>query len=85
MIGLIGSAYFLGFAVSSAITPHFGDKYGRKRPYLYSLILQTLTYFVIIISKSLNLTLACYLLVGLSAGGRVAIGTNYLSEFIPKK
>ena len=85
MIGLIGSAYFLGFAVSSAITPRLGDKYGRKRPYIFSLIMQSFAYFVIILSKSLNLTLVCYLLVGLSAGGRVAVGTNYLSEFIPQK
>ena len=44
-----------------------------------------MAYFVIIISKDINLTIGCYFIVGLCAGGRVAIGTNYLSEFIPQR
>ena len=85
VIGLLGSAYFLGFAISSGITPSLADKYGRKKPYQSSLIVQTIAYFVIIMSKDIYLTIGCYLMVGLCAGGRVAIGTNYLSEFIPLK
>lgn len=85
VIGLLGSAYFLGFAISSGITPNLADKYGRKKPYQGSLIVQTFAYFVIIISKNIYLTIGCYLIVGLCAGGRVAIGSNYLSEFIPQK
>jgi MFS family permease len=38
-MGALGSSYFLGFAISSAITPSLADKYGRKIPYLASLIL----------------------------------------------
>ena len=52
VIGLLGSAYFLGFAISSGITPNLADKYGRKKPYQGSLIVQTMAYFVIIMSKN---------------------------------
>lgn len=38
LIGLIGSAYFLGFAISAGITPSLADKFGRKRPYTLSLM-----------------------------------------------
>jgi MFS family permease len=39
MIGLMGSFYFLGFAISAGITPTIGDRYGRKTPYTMSLVI----------------------------------------------
>ena len=53
LIGSLGSMYFIGFAISSGITPLLAGKYGRKLPYLGSLLLQTLAYLVIILSKSI--------------------------------
>ena len=73
----MGSAYFLGFAISAGITPAISDKYGRKTPYILSLVMQTGAYALIIWSKSIYLTIAFYFLVGLSAGGRVCIGSMY--------
>ena len=43
------------------------------------------TYVGIFFSHNVWFTISCYLLVGLCAGGRVAIGTTYLNEFIPLK
>ena len=77
VIGLMGSAYFLGFAISAGITPAISDKYGRKIPYILSLIMQTIAYAFIIWSKNIYMTIAFYLFVGLSAGGRVCIGSMY--------
>ena len=37
VIGFIGSAYFIGFAISAAIVPAIADNYGRKLSYLTSL------------------------------------------------
>jgi MFS family permease len=75
----------MGFAISAGITPFLSDIYGRKWPYRASLIIQTIGYAFIIFSKSVRFTIGYYFLVGLCAGGRVAIGTNYLSEFIPSQ
>lgn len=50
-----------------------------------SLMLQTLAYLFIIISKDLNAVIGFYFVVGLAAGGRVGVGLNYLAEFIPQK
>ena len=36
--GLMGSAYFLGFAISSGIAPPISDKLGRKVPYFACLV-----------------------------------------------
>lgn len=82
-IGMLGSAYFMGFAISSAITPKLSDTMGRKKPFLTCLVVQLLAYIFVMFSKSLNTTIFYFLIVGLCAGGRVAIGTNYLSEFVP--
>lgn len=84
-IGSIGSAYFLGFAVSSGKTPALADQYGRKKPYLTSLIVQTISYVFIICASNVNMVIIYYFIVGLCAGGRVAIGTMYMAEFIPEK
>ena len=81
----MGSAYFLGFAISAGITPAISDKYGRKTPYILSIALQTGAYALIIWSKNIYLTIAFYLLVGLSAGGRVCIGSMYQAEFMPQR
>lgn len=85
LIGSLGSVYFLGFAVSAGVTPYLSDQYGRKYPYFFSIFFQTISYALIILSKNIYLTIGCYLIVGLCAGGRVAIGTIYISEFLPKK
>lgn len=38
-IGLFGSMYFVGFAISSGFVPRVADKFGRKKPYMWSLTL----------------------------------------------
>ena len=53
VIGLIGSVYFAGFAVSSGIIPPMSDKLGRKWIYIISLTIQTICYSVIIETKSI--------------------------------
>ena len=84
-IGWIGGVYFLGFAVSSGIVPPYSDSTGRKVPYFSSLCLQLIAYLNIFLSKNLLNTQIWYFVVGLCAGGRVAIGTTYLNEFISVK
>ena len=79
----MGSIYFAGFAISSAIVPPMADKFGRKWTYFASLAVQTSAYIVIFFSKSIYLSIVFYFIVGLCAGGRVAIGTTYMNEFIP--
>lgn len=75
----------MGFAISSGLVPCLADKYGRKWPYFFSLLVQTGAYVGIFFSKSISLTIGLYLVVGLCAGGRVAIGTTYMNEFLPER
>ena len=39
VIGLVGSMYFLGWALFSTVIPGLADKYGRKWPFFWSCFL----------------------------------------------
>ena len=61
-IGLIGSSYFIGVAISCAILPPLADKYGRKKIFATSLTIQTIAMIMIMLSKNVYLTCFCYLI-----------------------
>ena len=84
-IGALGSAYFVGFAISAGVVPRLADKQGRRNPYIASLALHFIVYILICICKNVYLALFYYLLIGLCAGGRIVVGTMYINEFIPEK
>lgn len=82
-IGLIGSIYFTGFAISCAILPRIADRIGRRDLHNASMMSQLIIYGFIISSKDINQMLIYYFLIGLTCGGRSGIGLPYYSEFIP--
>ena len=43
-----------------------------------------MAYLGIFLSNHIWVTIACYFLVGLCAGGRVGISIPYMNEFIPE-
>ena len=69
MVGLIGSSYFFGFAGSAAIFPTIADRFGRKTIYLIALGIQVCVYLTIMLSHSVYLNIAMYVMVGVCAGG----------------
>ena len=80
---MIGSFYFLGFAISSAIIPPISDKFGRKWNFYACLMLQTICYTLLFYSKSLKLTTGIYLVIGSTHGSFTSVATNYMNEFLP--
>ena len=44
-----------------------------------------MAYGLIFVSRDINQVLVCYLVVGLTGGGRCGVGINYMSEFLPQK
>ena len=77
--------YFIGFGISSVVIPSLSDKIGKKVLYMASLFAQFLAYVAIFFSTNVYHTIAYYLVVGLCAGGRVAIGTSWLADLVPEK
>ena len=86
IIGLCGFAYFIGFTISSIIVPRLSDyKYGRRWPYIASMLGQLILYVAMFLSKSIYFNIIWFFGIGLCAGGRVCVGLSYMNEFIPEK
>jgi MFS family permease len=86
IIGLQGTAYFIGYGVSSLIVPRLSDKYyARRKPYLYSMIGCLICYTIAYLSHSIYIIIFCFFCIGLCAGGRVCVGIAYMNEFMPNK
>jgi MFS transporter, putative metabolite:H+ symporter len=82
-IGLIGSSMFMGWALSAVFLPRLSDIYGRKKIFIFSILLQSCAMSVMYFSHSLNLTTAMMFIFGMAAVGRTSISFLYLMELLP--
>ena len=82
-IGLIGSCFFAGWALSAIFIPRMADIYGRKKIFLFSMALQLCTFLALYFSRDLNLTTVLMFIFGIAAVGRCSIGFLYLMELLP--
>lgn len=82
-IGSIGSLYFLGLAISSALVPPISDKYGRKWNFYICLLVQTVLYVMLFFSRNLYWTMKLYFMIGLCSGSFISVSTTYMNEFLP--
>ena len=85
LIGLFGTVYFIGFAASSGFIPRIADHIGRKKPFIVSIFIQTVAYACLFISTNVYFTISMFTVIGIVAGGRVGIASNYMNEFSPQK
>jgi MFS family permease len=83
-LGLIGSAYFLGWTIASLIIPRIADIYGRRGVFLSLMTLNFLAVLGSVFSHNVLLTIGCMFLLGIVAVGRWAIGYIMLLEFFPE-
>jgi MFS family permease len=84
-IGLIGSMFFAGWAVSATFLPRLADLFGRKKVYLYSMICHGIFYSGIILSHNIKLTTALQFFMGMASVGRASVGFLYTLELLPQK
>ena len=77
-IGMLGSAFFLGWTMFSIAIPRLADMYGRKVVYIGALMLQAPTIYGLIISHSVSLTTALLFVMGICAAGRVSVAFLYI-------
>lgn len=80
---MIGSLYFFGLAISSALIPPISDKYGRKWNFFICFVIQTVCYILLFQSTSFNFTKTLYFIVGICSGSFISVATTYMNEFLP--
>ena len=83
MIGLFGSVFFLGFAMTGIMLKQ-ADKFGRKKVLTFGLIMQTICWYLLYFSDNQYAHYVILFLTGL------IISKNYIcyimaTEFVPKR
>jgi MFS family permease len=72
--------------ISSFLVPRISDyKYGRRKPYLMSLMITMILYIMMFLSNSIYFNIIYFLGIGLCSGGRVCVGLSYMNEFIEER
>lgn len=89
---IFATGYFFR-PIGGIILAHFGDKYGRKRIFVLTLLLMSLPSLLIAILPGAQQIGYCAPILlallrmtqGISVGGEVAGSTTYIAEFTPEK
>jgi len=83
-IGLLGSSMFGGWVLSLLWLPSYSDVYGRKLLFKLSIIVTTLMFFFMWVSKSYLLTLISHTIIGFFTSLRLGVGWPYMLELVHK-
>ena len=84
MPSFIASAFFLGWSLTLLWVPRLADIYGRKYIFAIGQIFGAILYSILMVTDSLNVTIAVSFLCGMLNSVRVNIGYVYLIELMPK-
>ena len=84
-IGMMGSAFFIGWSASILILPRLSDVSGRKIFWRVGMTLQTLCFVLMFLTKSLNFMIIIFFSLGVLSSIRVGVGFAYFMEMLPQK
>lgn len=82
-LGLVASAAPFGFLFGAVLAGWMGDRIGRKRVMMYSLLVYAIASLVAAVSWNFPVFLVARVFAGLGAGAESAIIAPFLSEFVP--
>ena len=70
LLGLFGSSFLVGIVIGCFTLARMGDIYGRKPIFLIGILIQTITFILMIFARnSMELDLL-FLMFGISSGGK---------------
>jgi len=84
LLGLVGSVSLLGMAVGSAIAGQFSDRFGRKRLFMWTLLIYSVATGLSALSAGIVTFMALRFVVGLGLGGELPVATTYVLESSPE-
>ena len=82
-LGIIGSATPFGYLFGAAIAGILGDRIGRKKVMMYSLVFYCFFTVIAAAAPSFEVFLVARVLAGAGTGAESAIIAPFLSEFVP--
>lgn len=85
IVGSIGGAYFIGWALFSLVVPGLAYSIGRKPVMIASFFGSSGAIGLMLLLSDTYLLILLSFIVGLSAPGRISISFCYLCEVMPQK
>ncbi|UKA64615.1 MFS transporter [Arthrobacter sp. FW306-04-A] len=82
-LGLVASASPFGFLFGAVIAGYLGDRIGRKKVMMYSLVVYAVASLVAALAGNFEIFLVARIITGLGGGAESAIIAPFLSEFVP--
>ena len=77
-IGMLGSAFFLGWTLFAIAIPRLADIYGRKIVYCGALMVQAPTIYALTLSHTVSNTMALLFVMGVLSAARVSVAFLYI-------
>ena len=84
-IGLIASAFFVGWAFTLAWLPRVSDKIGRQKFVIAGTTLNFLAFLTLLATKNYKLLVFCMFVLGMTSTIRLIVGVNYLCECVMRE
>ena len=84
-IGLIGSAYFIGWIITLTFVPRISDLHGRQKIIIGGNFIQVLAFTAIMITENYRLMIAALVVLGMVATSRAQVSVIYLYESLTKE
>jgi MFS family permease len=81
-MGSLGSAYFIGWVMSSLLIPYYSDRYGRKLVVFSSTIIASISSLGLIFSRSLMTSCILLFVNGFTASGVFVVSFCYNMEML---
>jgi len=81
--GLLGSITLIGMAIGSAFAGALADRIGRKRTFVFTLLLFSLASGASALAGSIGVLLALRFFTGLGLGGELPVATAFVLESSP--
>jgi len=83
-VGFIGTILLIGWSGAAIVVSRIADIMGRKPVFCVSMLIQTVAYIGLFLSKSIYVTYVFMFLFGISCVGCGTICFLYLMELLPK-
>jgi MFS family permease len=85
MLAMPGSVQFLGWMVASMFVPRLGDLYGRKLPFIISVLAASFLYVGIFLTSNLNVIILIFFFKGMTQAGKYSLAHVYIQELMPNR
>jgi MFS family permease len=80
---MLGSSQFIGWMVGSMILPRIGDLYGRKMPFIISVLAACILYILVFFATTLSQMTWIFFFTGITQAGKFSMAHVYLQELMP--